>query len=60
MGLVKSIEENTADVFGDIGLMSCEPVKIEHTDNTKPYCVNAARKFHFLYFLKWRKNLTVC
>ena len=47
MGLVKRIEENTADVFGDIGLMNCEPVKIELTDNTKPYCVNAARKIPF-------------
>ena len=35
MGLVKSIEENTADVFGDIGLMNCEPVKTEHTNNTR-------------------------
>lgn len=47
MGLVKPIEENTADVFGEIGLMNCEPVKIELTNSTKPYCINAARKVPF-------------
>lgn len=47
MGLVKRIEENTADVFGDIRLMNCEPAKIELTDNTRPYCVNAAWKVPF-------------
>jgi len=39
-GLVQRIEETIADVFGYIGLMNCEQVKIELTDNAKPYCVN--------------------
>ena len=47
MGLVQRVEETTASVFGDIGLMNCEPVKIELTDDAKPYCVNTARKIPF-------------
>ena len=44
MGLVLRVEETTAGVFGDIGLMNCEPVKIEFTDNAEPYRVSTARK----------------
>ena len=33
MGLVQRVEETTANVFGDIRLMNCEPVKIELTDD---------------------------
>ena len=44
MGLVQRAEESTANVFGDIGLMNCEQVRIELTDNAKPYCVYAAKK----------------
>ena len=47
MGLVQRIEETAANVSGDISLMNCEPVKIEFTDNAKPYCVNCARKIPF-------------
>ena len=47
MGLVLRIEGTTANVFGDIGLMNCEPVQIGLTDNAKPYCVNFARKIPF-------------
>ena len=36
IGLVQCVEEITANVFGNIGLMNCEPVKIELTDNVKP------------------------
>ena len=47
MGLVQRMEETTANVFGDIGFMNCEPVNIELTDDVKPYCVNTARKIPF-------------
>ena len=46
--LVQRVEETTANVFGDIGLMNCEPVKIELTDNANPYYVNTARKIPLL------------
>ena len=47
MGLVQRVEETTASVFGDIGLMNCEPVKIELTDDAKTSCVNTANKTPF-------------
>ena len=48
------MEETTANVFGDIGLMNCEPVKIELTDNVKPYC---ARKIPFPLLSKVKEEL---
>ena len=42
IGLVQRVEETTANVIGDVGLINCEPVKIELTDDAKPYCGNIA------------------
>ena len=48
MGLVKRVREITVyDVFGDIGLLKCEPVKIQLKDNAKPYSVNTPRRIPF-------------
>lgn len=47
MGLVQRMEEKTANMFGDIGHMNCEPIKIELTDDVRPYCVTTARKIPF-------------
>ena len=57
MSLVQRIEETTANVFGDIGLMNCEPIRTELTYNAKPYCVNSTRKIPFPLLPKMKEQL---
>ena len=47
MGLVARLEEVDAELFGDIGLFKCEPVRIQLDENSQPYCINTARRIAF-------------
>uniref|UniRef100_A0A669BGT0 Gypsy retrotransposon integrase-like protein 1 n=1 Tax=Oreochromis niloticus TaxID=8128 RepID=A0A669BGT0_ORENI len=51
MGLVARVNkissDLTEDVFGEIGLLNCEPVKIELTEDAVPYSVTTPRRVPF-------------
>lgn len=51
MGLVKRIDSidtgMLGDVFGDIGLLKCEPVKIELKADAEPYILTTPRRIPF-------------
>ena len=47
MGLVARLEEVDAELFGDIGLLKCEPVRIQLDSNAEPCCINTARRMPF-------------
>ncbi len=61
MGLVARVNEInsslTNDVFGEIGLLNCEPVKIELTNDAVPYSVNTPRRVLFPLLPKVEKEL---
>ena len=47
MCLVARLEEVDAELFGDLGLYKCEPVKIQLDEDAEPYCINASRRIAF-------------
>lgn len=61
MGLVARVNaitsDLTSDVFGEIGLLNCEPVKIELTEEAVPYSVNTPRRVPFPLLPKVEKEL---
>ena len=47
MGLIHRVEQVNESVFGDIGLMKCEPVAIKLKENAVPYSLTALRRIPF-------------
>ena len=44
MGLVARLEEVDVELFGDIGLLKRDPIRIQLDENVEPYCINTARR----------------
>lgn len=61
MGLVTRVNAICGDlansVFGEIGLLNCEPVKIELTEDAVPYSVNMPRRVPFPLLPKVEKQI---
>uniref|UniRef100_A0A3P9JYQ5 Gypsy retrotransposon integrase-like protein 1 n=1 Tax=Oryzias latipes TaxID=8090 RepID=A0A3P9JYQ5_ORYLA len=61
MGLVTRVNEVNSDppddVFGEIGLLNCEPVRIELTDDAVPYSVSTPRRVPFPLLPKVEKEI---
>ena len=47
MGLAARLEEMDGELFGDIGLLKCEPVRIQLDRYAEPYGINTARRVPF-------------
>ncbi|KAK7888802.1 hypothetical protein WMY93_024362 [Mugilogobius chulae] len=60
MGLVRRVDsintEKFDDVFGDIGLLKCDPVKIKLKDNAEPYSLTTPRRVPFPFCQKLKLN----
>lgn len=61
MGLVARVNAISSDltnnVFGEIGLLDCEPVNIELTEDAVPYSVSTPRRVPFPLLPKFEKEL---
>ncbi|XP_026016758.1 uncharacterized protein K02A2.6-like [Astatotilapia calliptera] len=61
MGLVTRVNKISSDlkedVFGEIGLLNCEPVKIELTEDAVPYSVTTPRRVPFPLLPKVEKEI---
>ncbi|CAI5695044.1 unnamed protein product [Oreochromis niloticus] len=61
LGLVARVNkissDLTEDVFGEIGLLNCEPVKIELTEDAVPYSVTTPRRVPFPLLPKVEKEI---
>ena len=47
MDLVARLEEVDVELFGDIGLLKCEPVRIQLDRNAEPYVINIVKRIAF-------------
>lgn len=60
MGLVIRVNEinndPAGDVFGEIGLLNCEPVTIELSEDAEPYSVKTGRRVPFPLLPKVEKE----
>lgn len=61
MGLVTRVNALNSnlmgEVFGEIGLLNCEPVIIELTDDAVPYSVNTSHRVPFSLLPKVEKRV---
>lgn len=57
LGLIQRVEEIDTSIFGSVGLVKCDPVKITLRQDSKPYCVTTARRVPFPLMSKVAKEL---